>query len=183
MNMEPQAGVPITMLIDGSHVDRLKSKLGQVIDLDRLVMHFRRPGRPVRPAYYRDSRDFAEQARLERFFGWLHRHGIERRGSDDFDEPWYVRERYGSNLVALAADAVAAATEGHDLVLLAGDAKLISVLRQLKAQGATITLISSRSVPPSIAPPPPLTDLADTFIDLNEDRRFFLLQNEDGKIR
>jgi hypothetical protein len=55
------------------------------------------------------------------------------------------------------------------------------VFRQLKAKGATITLISSRSVPPSIAPPPPLTELADAFIDLNEDRRFFLLQNEDGK--
>jgi hypothetical protein len=67
MKMEPQAGVPITMLIDGSHVDRLKSKLGQAIDLDRLVVHFKGQGRPVRPVYYRDSRDVAEQARLERF--------------------------------------------------------------------------------------------------------------------
>lgn len=171
------------MLIDGSHVDRLKSKLGQIIDLDRLVEHFKSHDRPVRPVYYRDSRDLAEQARLERFFGWLHRHGIERRGSDDFDEPWYVRERYGSNLVALAGDAIAAVSHGDDLVLLAGDAKLIPVVRQLKAKGARMILISSRAVPPSIAPPQPLIELSDRFIDLNKDRRFFLLQSENGQGR
>lgn len=61
MNMELQAVLPIIMLIDGSRVDRLKSKLGQVIDLHRLVAPCRRQGRAVRPAYDRDSRDSSDR--------------------------------------------------------------------------------------------------------------------------
>ncbi len=174
MNTDTQGVARTTVLIDGSHVDRLKSKLGRLIDLERLIDHFRADGGAVRALYYRDSRDDAEQARLTRFFDWLKRHGIERRGTDDFEEPWYVRERYGSNLVALAADAMAAAEDGDSLVVLAGDAKLIALFDQLAQMDVPVTLISSLSVPHSIAPPPPLVDLAEAFIDVAKDDRFFL---------
>lgn len=163
-----------TLLIDGSHVDRLRSKLGRILDLERLAAHFAEEGGVVAAHYYRDSRDPAEQGRLSNFFDWLSRHNIERRGTDDFDESWYVRERYGSNLVHLAVDAMRAAQKGHHLVLVAGDAKMIPLVRQLRQDRVTVTLISSLFVPSSIAPPPPLTELADHFIDLGTDDRFFL---------
>lgn len=76
-----------------------------------------------------------------------------------------MRERYGSNLVALSADAMRAASEGAELVFVAGDAKLI-------------TLISTRNAPDSIAPPPPLIELAETFIDLAADERFLLPERQ-----
>lgn len=163
-----------TLLIDGSHVDRLRSKLGRVLDLERLITHFEKDGRTVAAHYYRDSRDAAEQGRLANFFDWLSRHNIERYGADDFVQPWYVRERYGSNLVHLAVDAMTAARNGDHLVLLAGDAKLIPLVRQLRRDNVSVTLFSSLSVPRSIAPPPPLTELADHFIDLGTDDRFFM---------
>ncbi|MFN3276638.1 MAG: NYN domain-containing protein [Paracoccus sp. (in: a-proteobacteria)] len=176
MNTDTPVLERTTLLIDGSHVDRLKSKFGRLIDLEKLIAHFALAGRPVCAHYYRDSRDSAEQARLARFFDWLERHGIKRHGVDDFNEPWYVRERYGSNLVALAADAVAAAEDGDRLVVLSGDAKLVPVFGLLEQMDVPVTLISSLSVPQSIAPPPPLVALADEFIDIAKDDRFFLPQ-------
>jgi hypothetical protein len=80
----------------------------------------------------RDSRDIAEQGRLASFFDWLSRHNIKHHGTDDFDKPWYVGQRYGSNIVHLAVDAMAAAHNGDRLVVLAGDAKLIPLFRQLR---------------------------------------------------
>ncbi|MCG6113264.1 MAG: NYN domain-containing protein [Paracoccus sp.] len=174
MNQDTPTLARTTLLIDGSHVDRLKTKLGRVIDFQGLIAHFREDGNTVSAHYYRDSRDSAEQARMARFFDWLARHDIERHGVDDFNEPWYVRERYGSNLVAFATDALAAADEGDRLVLLAGDAKLVPLLDRLEELDVPVTLISSLSVPNSIAPPPPLVALAETFIDLARDDRFFL---------
>ena len=169
-----QQNADTRLLIDGSHVDRLKTKLGRLIDFQRLVAHFSADGMTVSAHYYRDSRDSAEQTRTARFFEWLERHDIERHGTDDFNEPWYVRERYGSNLVALASDALTAAEKGDSLVMLAGDAKLVPLLERLAVLDVPVTLISSLSVPNSIAPPPPLVALADRFIDLANDDRFFL---------
>lgn len=174
MNQDTPALARTTLLIDGSHVDRLKTKLGRVIDFQGLIAHFREGGTTVSAHYYRDSRDSAEQARMARFFDWLARHDIERHGVDDFNEPWYVREGYGSNLVALASDALETAEKGDSLVLLAGAAKLVPLLERLQDLDVPVTLISSLSVPNSIAPPPPLVALAETFIDLARDDRFFL---------
>lgn len=101
MNTDTLVPARTKLLIDGSHVDRLKTKLGRAIDCQSLIAHFREGENTVSAHYYRDSRDSAEQARMARFFDWLARHEIERHGVDDFNEPWYVRERYGSNLVAL----------------------------------------------------------------------------------
>ena len=179
MNIDTPVLARTTLLIDGSHVDRLKTKFGRLIDFQKLVGHFSADGTTVSAHYYRDSRDSAEQTRTARFFEWLERHDIERHGTDDFNEPWYVRERYGSNLVALASDALMAAEKGDSLVMLAGDAKLVPLLERLAARDVPVTLISSLSVPNSIAPPPPLVALADRFIDLADDDRFFL--PEDGQ--
>jgi len=162
------------ILIDGSHVDRLRTKLGRSLDLEKLKDFFGTDDSQAQAIYYRDARDMDEQHRLLRFFDWLDRHGIERRGSQDFAETWYQRERYGSNLVQLAADAMDAAQSGAVLAILAGDAKLIPLFKRLEDMDVPVTLISSRAVPASIAPPPPLIDLAEVFIDVNEDARFFL---------
>lgn len=162
------------LLIDGSHVDRLRSKLGRSLDLEKLRAFFGTDGEPAGAIYYRDARDIDEHHRLQRFFDWLERHGIEMRGSQHFAEPWYQRERYGSNLIQLAVDAMDAAHDGAALVIVAGDAKLIPLFERLEAMDTPLTLVSSLAVPPSIAPPPPLLALAEEFIDLNEDARFFL---------
>lgn len=162
------------LLIDGSHVDRLRTKLGRSLDLEKLKASFGTEAVPATAIYYRDARDIDEHHRLQRFFEWLERHGIETRGSQDFAQPWYQRERYGSNLIQLAVDAMEAAHDGASLVIVAGDAKLIPLLTRLEEMDVPVTLISSLAVPASIAPPPPLVDLAEEFIDLSEDVRFFL---------
>ena len=162
------------VLIDGSHVDRLRSKLGRSVDLEKMRAFFGDEDQPAATIYYRDSRDIDEQHRQTRFFDWLERHGIETRGSQHFAESWYQRERYGSNLIQLAVDAMDAAHKGVALAIVAGDAKLIPVFRRLEEMNVPVTLISSLAVPASIAPPPPLVDLAEEFIDLNEDAQFFL---------
>lgn len=59
-------------------------------------------------------------------------------------------------------------------MIVAGDAKIIPLFTRLEEMDVPVTLISSLVVPASIAPPPPLVDLAEEFIDLNEDARFFL---------
>ena len=178
MTDEPDDAAPVCILIDGSHVDRLRSKLNRLLDLEYITEHFAQSGRTVSAVYYRDTRDEAEQFRQSRLFDWLDRHRIERQGRDDFSQAWYVRERYGSNLVALGADAMRAACEGAELVFVAGDAKLIPVFEQLARMDVPVTLISTRNVPDSIAPPPPLVVLAETFIDVTEDDRFLLPERE-----
>lgn len=60
------------------------------------------------------------------------------------------------------------------LVIVAGDAKLIPLLTRLEEMDLPVTLISSLAVTASIAPPPPLVDLAEEFIDMSEDARFYL---------
>lgn len=162
------------VLIDGSHVDRLRAKLGCSLDIEKLADFFGDGEVPAAIIYYRDARDIQEYTRLKRFFDWLERHEFEVRGSQNFSEPWYQRERYGSNLVQLAIDAVDAAHHGHAIVIIAGDAKLIPLFKRLEKMKAALTLISSLSVPPSIAPSPPLIEMAKKFIDLNHEDAFFL---------
>lgn len=168
-------GSRTVVLIDGSHVDRLRSKLGCPLDIGKLADFFGSDEVPAAVIYYRDARDMDEYTRLKRFFDWLERHGFEVRGSHDFSEPWYQRERYGSNLVQLAIDAVEAAHHGYDIVIIAGDAKLIPLFKRLEEMKASLTLISSLSVPPSIAPSPPLIEMATEFIDLNHEDVSFLV--------
>ncbi len=161
------------LLIDGSHMERLRTKLGRMLDLEKLRDSFSDVDELALSIFYRDAHDTGEYQRLSRFFEWLDRHDFERRGAQDFNEAWYQRERYGSNLVELAADAMHLAHQGVALAILAGDAKLIPLFERLEEMDVPVTLISSLAVPASIAPPPPLVELAEEFIDLNEDERFF----------
>lgn len=161
------------LLIDGSHMERLRTKLGRSLDLGKLRDFFSNGDELAQSIFYRDARDMNEYQRLSRFFDWLDRHDFERCGASDFTEGWYQRERYGSNLVELAADAMHVAHHGAALAIMAGDAKLVPLFRRLEQMDVPVTLISSLAVPASIAPPPPLVDLAEEFIDLNEDARFF----------
>lgn len=162
------------VLIDGSHVDRLRSKLGRPLDIEKLGHFFGSAEENASIIYYRDERDVDESNRLQSFFDWLERHSFEVRGSRDFTESWYQRERYGSNLVQLAVDAIDAAYRGDALVIVAGDAKLIPLFKRLEKMNVPLTLISSLSVPASIAPPPPLVELAEDFINLTNESCFFL---------
>lgn len=168
MNQHPNEGVP-ALYVDGSHLDRLRSKLDVDIDIQKLKRFACSNNEPA--YYYRDLRDQAECDRNQRFFQWLRDHGFERRGTSDFRPDWYVRERYGSNLVELAVDIISAPQIGP-ITILAGDAKLVPLLGKLKQNGVPVTLISSQHAPQSIAPPPPLVALAATFIDLKTDGRF-----------
>ncbi|MFN3664104.1 NYN domain-containing protein [Yoonia sp.] len=161
------------VLIDGSHVDRLRTKLGRSIDIEKLAEFFGSEEEPATVIYYRDARDMAEYTRLRPFFDWLARHGFQVRGAQNFAEPWYQRERYGTNLVQLAIDAIEAAHQGEALAVVAGDAKLIPLFQRVDEMELPLTLISSLSVPASIAPPPPLVELADVFIDLDVEDIFF----------
>lgn len=163
------------LLIDGSHMERLRTKLGRSLDLGKLRDFFSNGDELAQSIFYRDARDMKEYHRLLRFFDWLDRHDFERRGTSDFAESWYQRERYGSNLVELAADAMQLAHQGAALAIMAGDAKLLPLFRQFERMDVPVTLISSLAVPASIAPPPPLVELAKAFIDLNEDARFFFI--------
>lgn len=160
------------LLIDGSHLDRLRSKLGKSIDIIGLRTAFGTEEEPAETIYYRDVRDAAEHERLTSFFAWLERHDIEVSGSQHYAEAWYTRERYGSNLVELAIDAMDAANAGQAVAIVAGDPKLIPLLEELQDRSVRVTLISSRAAPSSIAPPPPLVALASEFIDLADDDRF-----------
>lgn len=73
--------------------------------------------------------------------------------------------------------------ESDRIVVLAGDAKLVPLLERLEEMDVPVTLISSLSVPRSIAPPPPLVALANDFIDLADDDRFFLPEHGQEDIR
>lgn len=78
MTDELDDAAPVRILIDGSHVDRLRSKLNRLSDLKALTEHYAQTGRAVSAVYFRDTRDEAEQLRQSRLFDWRDRHRIEQ---------------------------------------------------------------------------------------------------------
>ena len=151
-------------LVDGSHYDRLRSVFDARLDLPKLGLIAADGASVDRSIYFRDERDLAESSRLNGLFEWLRRHGFEVRGrAHEQGEP---RERYGTNLVEIAVDALSAAGSGDRVLLLASDGKLEAMCRALKARGATVTLISTLEAPATIAPPRILLDAVDGFLDV-----------------
>ncbi|WP_457812591.1 NYN domain-containing protein [Sinorhizobium meliloti] len=151
-------------LIDGSHYDRLRSVLESPFDLSALA-HIASNGAPLDHAiYYRDVRDESEEARQRSLFGWLKHNGFTVKGRrHSSGEP---RERYGTNLVELAVDALLLAHSGDRVLILAADAKLAPLLAALRDDDIDVTLISTEDAPNTIAPARHLIENANRFLEL-----------------
>lgn len=151
-------------LIDGSHYDRLRSVFETPFDLRKLA-DLASGGLAVDQAvYYRDLRDDNEAERQRALFGWLRHNGFSVKGrTHGPDEP---RERYGTNLIRIAVDALLLAEPGDHVMVLAGDAKLEPLFAALRDDDIKVTLISTRNAPDTIAPAPILIDASDSFVDL-----------------
>jgi uncharacterized LabA/DUF88 family protein len=151
-------------LIDGSHYDRLRSVLESPFDLGALA-HIAGNGAPLDHAiYYRDVRDEQEEARQRSLFGWLKHNGFTVKGRrHSSDEP---RERYGTNLVELAVDALLFTEPGDHVLILAADAKLAPLFSALRDYDIDVTLISTEDAPNTIAPARYLIENADRFLEL-----------------
>lgn len=151
-------------LIDGSHYDRLRSVFETPLDLKKLAQVASGGAIISQSNYYRDARDDNEAERLRSLFGWLDHNGFAVKGrTHKRGEP---RERYGTNLVQIAVDAILLAEPGDHVVLVAGDAKLLPMLEALRDYDIKLTLISTRNAPDTIAPPAILIEAASTFLDL-----------------
>lgn len=115
-------------LIDGSHYDRLRSVFESPFDLRKLA-DIANGSVPVDQAiYYRDLRDDAEAERQRPLFGWLKHNGFSVKGRTH--GPGEPRERYGTNLVQIAVDALLLAEPGDHVMVFAGDAKLEPLMEQ-----------------------------------------------------
>lgn len=151
-------------LIDGSHYDRLRSVFETPLDLKKLAQ-VASGGSPISQSnYYRDARDDNEAERLRSLFGWLEHNGFSVRGrTHKKGEP---RERYGTNLVQIAVDAILLAEPGDHVIIVAADAKLVPMFEALREFDIKVTLVSTLNAPDTIAPPSILIEAANTFLDL-----------------
>ncbi|MDZ7875035.1 MAG: NYN domain-containing protein [Rhizobium sp.] len=151
-------------LVDGSHYDRLRSVFETPLNLMKLAQIVAEGSSISQLNYYRDARDGNEAERLRSLFGWLEHNGFAIKGRSH--EPGDPRERYGTNLVQIAVDAILLAEPGDHLLLVAGDAKLLPMLEALRDYEIKVTLISTRNAPDTIAPPEFLIKAASEFVDL-----------------
>lgn len=151
-------------LVDGSHYDRLRSVFETPLDLKKLAVVASGGSAISQANYYRDARDDDEAERLRSLFGWLEHNGFAIKGrTHKQGEP---RERYGTNLVQIAVDAILLAEPGDHVVLIAGDAKLLPMLEVLRDYDIKVTLISTLNAPNTIAPPSILIKAANSFVEL-----------------
>jgi uncharacterized LabA/DUF88 family protein len=151
-------------LIDGSHYDRLRSVLETPFDLGKLATLVNNSTPADQMVYYRDLRDGNEAERQRSLLGWLGHNGFVVKGrTHGAAEP---RERYGTNLVEIAVDALLMAEPGDHVMILASDAKLEPLLGALRDYDIKTTLISTLDAPNTIAPASILIEAAGTFVDL-----------------
>lgn len=155
-------------LIDGSHYDRLRSVFSTTFDLSALGLLAFEGKPPTRSIYYRDLRDSSEEDRQRPLFGWLGHNGFDLKGRRFDTSARGPRERYGTNLVALAVDAMALARIGDTVAIMASDIKLTPLIKALRASGVKVVLLSTREASAAIAAPSDLIDIADGFLDLAE---------------
>ncbi|QFR34688.1 NYN domain-containing protein [Ancylobacter sp. TS-1] len=156
------------LFIDGSHCDRLKSALDCRIDLEK-IRHLAACGEGlVYSGYYRDVRDPEEAARQGPLLTWLSHHGFDVKGRTVEDLAGLPRERYGTNLVEMAVDALRISQVAERIALVAADAKLVPLVLALRKGGQKVTVLSTSRGPASIVVAPQLRNVADRFIDLSE---------------
>ena len=158
------------LLIDGAHCDRLRKVLGIAIDFGRLRNMLAEAGAIAAAHYHRDLRDAEEAQRQEGFLGWLSRHDFEVLGDDNSEIDDLPRERYGTNLVGLAVDAMEVVQPGDEVLLVGADIKLTPLVTALVERGTKVSLVSTLHAPPSIAPHEQLVTECSGFIDLYDHR-------------
>jgi len=151
-------------LIDGSHYDRLRSVFETPFDLRKLADLASGGVAMDQAIYYRDVRDDNEAERQRSLFGWLKHNGFFLKGRTH--GPGEPRERYGTNLVQIAVDALLLAQPGDHVMVLASDAKLEPLFVALRDDDIKVTLISTRDAPDTIAPAPILIKASNSFVDL-----------------
>jgi uncharacterized LabA/DUF88 family protein len=156
------------LIVDGAHYDRLRTTFGTGLDFTKLVAFLSEDGAMTHCHYHRDLRDREEAGRQAPLLNWLSDHGFTVIGHPVPAGSSLRKERYGTNLVAVAVDAMATCRPRDELYLLAGDIKLSPVVAELTSRGVSVTLVSTLSAPPSFAPQPELLEHADKFIDLND---------------
>lgn len=154
------------LLIDGSHCDRLKTALECRIDLKKLRTLAASQQELVYSGYYRDLRDADEAARQGSLLTWLTHHGFAVKGRSIEDFVGLPRERYATNLVEMAVDALRISHVVEHLALVAADAKLVPLVLAIRNSGRKVTVLSTSRGPASIAVAPQLRNVADRFIDL-----------------
>lgn len=154
------------LLVDGSHCDRLKAALECRIDLKKLRTLAASQQELVYSGYYRDLRDADEAARQGPLLTWLAHHGFAVKGRSAEDFVGMPRERYGTNLVEMAVDALRISHVVEHVALVAADAKLVPLVLAMRNGGQKVTILSTSRAPASIAVAPQLTNVADRFIDL-----------------
>lgn len=156
------------LLIDGAHYDRIRSTFDTKIDFVGLAHLLSGSDSLVDIRYYRDVRDENE---FQRFFGfrtWLESNGINVVGRPDPLEAPAPRQRYGTNLLQLTADACRLKASCDTLFLMASDAQLAPVITTIKDDGLRVVIVSTLFAPPSIAPHPSLIALCDKFVELRD---------------
>lgn len=156
------------LLIDGAHYDRLRSTFDVRIDFVALAHLLTGSKTPVEIRYYRDVRDEQERDRFSRFRAWLERSGIEVIGRSEPLESPAPRQRYGTNLLELAADAQRLAGGSDTIFLLASDFQLAPVASALRDSGTRVVIVSTLFAPPSIAAHETLLEVADKFVELRD---------------
>lgn len=158
------------LLVDGAHCDRLRKILGTSIDFAALLALLEQDAPIALSHYHRDLRDVEEGQRQQRFLEWLSLHGFAVIGADYSSTHNLPRDRYGTNLVGLAVDALALSQAGDELLLLAGDVKLVPLVAALTKRGVAVTLVSTLEGPASISPHDLLVSECSRFIELNDYR-------------
>lgn len=158
------------LLIDGAHCDRLRKVLGTSIDFTALVTLLAKEGPITLAHYHRDLRDAEEADRQQRLLDWLSHHGFDVFGDDYSETEDLPKERYGTNLIGLAIDALDMAAPGDEVLLVAGDVKLVPLVEQLIDRGVAVTLVSTLHGPTSISPHDLLVSECSRLIDLHDHR-------------
>jgi len=156
------------LIVDGAHYDRLRTAFGTGLDFNKLVAFLGKDRALSHLHYHRDMRDREEAGRQAPLLNWLSDHGFTVIGHQVPADSSLRKERYGTNLIGLAVDAMATCTPKDELLLLAGDIKLAPLVEELASRGVDVTLVSTLTAPPSFAPQPELLQHAVEFIDLGQ---------------
>lgn len=165
----------VLVAFDGAHCDRIRKSLGVRLRFPAILDHLVPPGPVVRPVYYRDLRDETEVERQEGLLRYLDRKGFELHGAMPSEMGPGPRERCGTNLVELAVDALEASHGAERVVLVAGDRKLVSLVRAIRQGGVFVTLATALAIPEAVRASADLMAEADDVVDLTE-----LLLSPDG---
>jgi uncharacterized LabA/DUF88 family protein len=164
--MEPLARC--ALLIDGAHYDRIRTTFNTKIDFVGLAHLLSGTEEAIDIRYYRDVRDDNELERFASLRAALEWSGIDVIGrSVPLGSP-APRQRYGTNLLQMVADACRLRSYCDTLFLMPSDVQLEPVIATIREEGLRVVVVSTRFAPPSIAPHQSLIASADKFVELRD---------------